>query len=204
MIEFDELCFRYHRGAPNVLTNVNGYIAAGERVALVGPSGSGKSTLLMLVYGLIAPTSGTLDVRTNAALWVHQDPRTFPRRTVRDNVALGAMHSGQRWELALNAAGRWLDMVGIGHLVDHQAVSISGGERQRVCLARALNSGRELLLLDEPTAQLDRKTAIDTMETFLEVCGHDRTVLAATHDPSILGLFDRCVELTDGQLHQLS
>lgn len=199
MVDFDDVTYTYRAGTSPVLHGLTGGVARGERVALVGPSGSGKTTLLMLVWGILAPTSGVMHVATDDAVWVHQDPRTFPLRSLRDNVALGAMHSGSRWSDARRDAVTWLVRLGIGHLAEGTPVAVSGGERQRTCLARALATRSELLLLDEPTAQLDHHTAVAAVGAFLGACGPERTVIAATHDTSIVDHFDRVVELADGR-----
>lgn len=191
--------FRYDGTDANVLRGVDLHIGSGERVGLVGPSGSGKSTLLMLFYGIISPTAGFVSNDAESSVWVHQDPRAFPRRTALDNVAIGAMHRGSTWRAAQAEAQGWLDRLGVGDLATRAAVTASGGQRQRICLARALAGGHELVLMDEPTAQLDHQTATSTMTTFLQACDRGRTVVVATHDNSIVPLLDRTIHIRDGR-----
>lgn len=200
MITLTDVYFGYKGGDGDVLRGVNLNVEPGERVGLLGPSGSGKSTLLMLLNGIIRPTAGTVDVAAGSRVWIHQDPRTFPRRSVLDNVAIGAMHRASTWKAARAEAAMWLERLGIGEISAQAAVTASGGQRQRVCLARALAGGYQLMLLDEPTAQLDHETAMAAMTTFLDACDRDRTLVIATHDRSIVTLLDRAIHLEDGRV----
>jgi molybdate transport system ATP-binding protein len=187
-------------------------VGAGETVALLGPNGAGKSTVLAVAAGLLRPDRGrvTLDGRvlTDDAGWVAphdrhvallaQDPLLFPHLTVLDNVAFGPRSAGASRRTAADAAAHWLREVGVDDLADRRPAQLSGGQAQRVAVARALAAEPQLLLLDEPMAALDVAVTPALRQTLRRVLA-DRTVVLVTHDVlDALLLADRVVVLEGG------
>ncbi|PRZ04792.1 molybdate transport system ATP-binding protein [Isoptericola sp. CG 20/1183] len=175
-------------------------VAAGRTLALLGPNGAGKSTALGLAAGTLRPHDGdiTLDGRTLArarggrrTAWVAahrrrvallaQDPMLFPHLSVRDNVAFGPRAQGRSRRAAATAAKGWLDATGLGDLADRRPAALSGGQAQRIAIARALAARPRLLLLDEPMAALDVDVTPQLRQTLQHLLAEQTTVLA-THD----------------------
>jgi molybdate transport system ATP-binding protein len=193
-------------------------VADGETVALLGPNGAGKSTVLAVAAGLLRPDAGrvrlgdrvltsvgdgaTVDVaphRRGVAL-LAQDPLLFPHLTARENVAFGPRSLGTPRRDAREAAVRWLDEVGVGELADRRPAQLSGGQAQRVAVARALAAEPRLLLLDEPMAALDVAVAPALRQVLRRVLA-DRTAVVVTHDVlDALLLADRVVVLEAGRV----
>lgn len=194
-------------------------IRAGEYVAVVGPSGSGKSSLLNVVGLLDRPTTGsyvlaghateTLDDTTRTALrsvlvgFVFQAFHLLPYRTAEENVALALLYKGIRAPARRRAARETLDRLGLGHRLRSLPVTMSGGERQRVAVARALVSGPELLLCDEPTGNLDSASSENVLALLDEVCTAGQTVVVVTHDPTVAARAGRWVSVRDGVLAEI-
>ena len=182
----------------------------GETVALLGPNGAGKSTVLGVVAGLVAPTAGhvalsgrdltgVLPHRRQVAL-LAQDPLLFPHLSVLDNVAFGPRSRGSRREASRAAALAHLRTVDAEDLLDRRPAQLSGGQAQRVAVARALAAEPGVLLLDEPMAALDVDVA-PAVRHVLRTALADRTVLLVTHDPlDALLLADRVVVLEHGRV----
>lgn len=151
--------------------------------ALVGPSGSGKSTLLAILAGMLRPTQGTVSrVPTRRALWVFQNPHGVPRRRVLDHVALAYLARGADRRAADARATEVLERFGLGHRVRASFAELSGGEAQRLMLARGIASAPGLMLVDEPTAQLDRSTASEVNRAIGALAASGTVVVVATHD----------------------
>ena len=203
VIALERVGFEYQTplGPQRVLSDVDLAFQPGQVCALVGPSGSGKSTVLLLLQGILHPTEGQV-LRQGRTAWVAQDSTISSRRTVEDNAALGGLQCGFTHREAVVRAQHWLNSLGILDLASRPGWAISGGQRQRVCLARALCSDATAILLDEPTGQLDRVTARETMEVFLTACPSSCVVVAATHDESLLDLFN-VVYTVDSAQHRL-
>jgi lipoprotein-releasing system ATP-binding protein len=205
-------------GSLSVLAGVNLALEAGEAIAVMGPSGSGKSTLLHILGTLEAPTTGRVRLdgvdpfaltepelaafRNRHVGFVFQDHHLLPQCTVLENVLVPALVADERERaMARSDARRLLDRVGLGARLDHRPAELSGGERQRAAIARALIRKPKLLLADEPTGNLDRKTAHGVGELLTELHRQEGTILVvATHSPELAGLFPRRAEMNEGRL----
>ncbi len=193
-------------------------IADGERVALLGKSGSGKSTLLNLLGGLDRPTSGGLRVggkdlhqlsgremarfRSKTVGMIFQSFNLIPSRSAVENVELPMVFAGQSPRNRRATARKALESVGLGARLSHRPAQMSGGESQRVAVARALVNHPRVVLADEPTGNLDSQTARQVMALILDhVREHSATLVLVTHDEELAAsCTDRVVRLLDGQI----
>ncbi|MBB2487491.1 ABC transporter ATP-binding protein [Mitsuaria sp. WAJ17] len=216
MIELHDICKAYHLDGQEcpVLHGISLQVAAGEFVALTGSSGSGKSTLMNILGCLDTPTSGRylLDGRdvsslSEAALarernlrigFVFQSFYLLPRMPAWVTVAQPLIYRGWSPAMRREAALLALQRVGLEHRAEHRPNELSGGQRQRVAIARALVGEPKLLLADEPTGNLDSRTAQEIMSLFHELHAHGLTVLLVTHEPGIASQCRRIVRLHDG------
>ncbi|CAN5458518.1 MAG: ABC transporter ATP-binding protein [Acidimicrobiia bacterium] len=191
---------RYGQG-PAVLHDVGFTYTRTGMLAVVGASGSGKSTLLAIIGGLIRPSDGGEVTFPGAApddaTWVFQVPNVLGHRTAEANVAVGALASGGSWAAAVDAARGLLDDYGLAHVAIGKAGRLSGGEVQRVMLARAQAMRAPLLLADEPTGQLDHANTLMVAASLRRLADTGTTVVVATHDRSVSDLADATVELED-------
>ncbi|MCX8202806.1 MAG: ABC transporter ATP-binding protein [Nitrososphaeria archaeon] len=209
---YDERRLKVH-----ALRGVSLTVRQGESLAIMGPSGSGKSTLLNLMGLLDRPSSGKLlfrgtdvsrlnddelsRIRGMEIGFVFQSYNLLPRLTALDNVLLAMtfvdkVPPGERRE----RAAKLLEMVGLGHRIHHRAVELSGGEQQRVSIARALANDPSLLLADEPTGNLDSATGKQVLEIFRQLNEQGRTLVIVTHNPEVTEYVGRVLRIRDGQI----
>jgi lipoprotein-releasing system ATP-binding protein len=202
----------------DVLRGIDLVVAPGEIVALLGPSGSGKSTLLQAV-GLLeggfegsiriageeaanADNDGRTRIRRDSMGFVYQFHHLLPDFSAVENVILPQMIHGAEKPAALARAEALLSTLGLGHRLTHRPSQLSGGEQQRVAVARALANRPALVLADEPTGNLDEATADIVFAEFLKlVRGEGSAALVATHNERIAAKMDRVLRLHEGHLH---
>lgn len=218
MIELAGITKVYELGgvAYPALSDVDLSIARNEFLALTGASGSGKSTMMNILGCLDTPTSGTyslddeqvagLDeeqlasVRNRKIGFVFQNFYLMPRMTALDNVAQPLIYRGIGPAARREHARLALERVGLADRIRHRPNELSGGQRQRVAVARALVGKPELLLADEPTGNLDSRTAQEIMNLFAQLHAEGQTVVIVTHDPGIAAKCRRVVRLHDGRV----
>ncbi len=222
-IKIENLRKRYGEGdaAVEALKDVNMHVAPGEVVGLVGPSGSGKSTLLKCLGAIIEPTSGRMtlgqeiiyddgwkisDLRTlrrDKIGFVFQAPYLIPFLDVADNVALLPMLAGQTNAVARARAHELLDALEVGHRAQAQPSQLSGGEQQRVSIARALANRPPVILADEPTAPLDSERALGVMRILNQMAlQYHAAIIVVTHDEKIIPTFKRIYHIRDGRTYE--
>lgn len=205
-------------GPPEVqaLKGVNLSVFAGDYLSIVGPSGSGKSTMLNILGLLDKPSVGeyrlsgalTVDlsdddraaVRATSVGFVFQAFHLMPHRSVFDNVLIPMLYSGVPREEREDRARSALDRVGLNHRIDFLPGLLSGGEKQRVAVARAVVSSPRLLLADEPTGNLDVQTSREVMGLFEELNADGLTLIVITHDPAVAERAARTISIADGRL----
>jgi putative ABC transport system ATP-binding protein len=218
LIELTGISKRYLLGGVEypALDNVSLSIRRNDFMALTGASGSGKSTMMNIIGCLDTPTSGSysldgeqvagLDeealasVRNRKIGFVFQNFYLMPRMTAVDNVAQPLIYRGISPAQRRAHAERALQRVGLGDRMRHRPNEMSGGQRQRVAVARALVGHPELLLADEPTGNLDSRTAREIMDLFTQLHAEGQTVVVVTHDPGIAACCKRLVRLHDGKI----
>ena len=200
-----------------VLFDINLEILAGEIVIMTGPSGSGKTTLLTLMGGLRSAQSGSLKVLGQELCQASQDDLVQARRhngyifqahnlhgslTALENVQMGLeVHGIFTKQERHRQAADMLERVGLGDRVNYYPANLSGGQKQRVAIARALASRPKIVLADEPTAALDKKTGRDVVDIMHDLAKQQGcTILLVTHDNRILDIADRIVYMEDGRL----
>ena len=185
-------------------------VEPGARIALMGPSGSGKSTLIHLMAGLDAPTTGSVRwpaigsheaLRPGPVALVPQTPSLVPALDVSENVALPLVLGGLPFPEALRLARIALQLLELEGLADRLPEEISGGQAQRVAVARAVSGDPRLILADEPTGQLDPGTGAEVIDVLLAAADHaEAGLVVATHDPAVADRLGVCWAMLDGRL----
>lgn len=219
LVEIRQLTKAYVRGKQvlEVLHGINLDIPEGDFVALMGPSGSGKTTLLNLIGGIDSPTSGELKIngqriddlsgdelalwRANTVGFIFQSYNLMPVLTAQKNVELPLLLTEMNASERKHRANIALQLVGIADRASHKPNELSGGQQQRVAIARALVSDPRILICDEPTGDLDRKTA-DEVLTLLQQLNREfgKTIVMVTHDPKAAEYAKHTVHLDKGTL----
>jgi putative ABC transport system ATP-binding protein/lipoprotein-releasing system ATP-binding protein len=204
-VALENVGHRFGGGSDWLFRYLDFELLPGEIYALTGPSGSGKSTLLSLLAGRDRPREGAIRFTdVERVSWVFQNPFGAPRRTALDHVVLPIIAAGASAASAEAEAQSLLVRVGLGSIAHRQFRELSGGEAQRLMLARGLASRPSLLLVDEPTAQLDRRTA-ERVDSAIGAVADPRTiVIVATHDMRTRAACTRHLDLgaRDGYRHE--
>ena len=208
----------YHMGGENVyaLRNIDLDVDKGEFIAVMGPSGSGKSTLMNIIGCLDTPTQGSYilnkqevaladddelaDIRNTEIGFIFQTFNLLPRASALRNVELPLIYAGVPASERRERAIEILTKVGLEHRYTHKPNEMSGGERQRVAVARALVNNPSVLLADEPTGNLDTKTGNEILMLFHELHQESITIVLVTHDPEVAEHAERLIVLRDGAI----
>lgn len=220
VISCQDLSKSYHEKFINVdvFSHVNFDVQSGELVSIVGPSGSGKSTLLHLLGGLDTPTSGNISwcgesilphnqatlsrLRNSTLGFVYQFHHLLPEFTALENVAMPLLIRGERPAVAMERAATLLTQVGLAERQVHRIAEMSGGERQRTAIARALVTNPKCVLADEPTGNLDNKTAAKIFDVMLNLQAEFNTsFVLVTHDRDIADKAHRKYHIENGKLY---
>ena len=218
MIELSNIRKTYRQGGNEIhaLDGIDLRVAPGEFVAIMGPSGSGKSTLLNVLGALDRPDTGRYrlaedeisaldddaasDVRNRRIGFVFQSFHLLPRLTVLENVLLPQRYARRADAGAAERAVALLERIGLGQRVGHLPGQLSGGQLQRAAIARALLNQPALLLADEPTGNLDSRSAADVLDLLRELHAGGQTLVLVTHDPAIAAGAQRTIHLRDGRI----
>jgi len=217
VIAFDNvsLTLSTRAGPVEILKHVSLSVDAGESVAIVGPSGSGKTSLLMVMAGLERASGGSVQVAGHELAGLGEDALALvrganigivfqsfhlvPTMTALENVALPLEFAGRLD--AFETAHALLDEVGLSHRTDHFPAQLSGGEQQRVAVARALSAGPQILLADEPTGNLDGKTGEHVIDLLFDLQRRRQaTLVLVTHETRLAGRCGRVVHMADGRV----
>lgn len=208
----------YHTGdiETAALSDISFTIKKGEFVAIMGPSGSGKSTLMHILGALDTPTVGSYfldgeevnkltddelaDIRNRKIGFIFQAFNLLPRTSALKNVMLPMRYAGVPQEKRQQIAKKYLEMVGLGHRLDHTSSQLSGGQQQRVAIARGLAMDPSILLADEPTGNIASAQAEEIMAIFQELNDQGHTVVMITHEPDIAQHAKRVLVIKDGKL----
>ena len=197
-----------------VLHGIDLQVNKGEFVSIMGPSGSGKSTFMNILGCLDRPTTGSYRLNGDEVATLSDDELAFVRNkqigfvfqsfnlltklTALENVALPMIYAGMDKKSRNERAAALLSSVGLGDRMDHLPSELSGGQRQRVAIARALANNPAIIMVDEPTGNLDSKSTIDVMNIFRGLYDEGRTIILVTHEPEIATYASRNVVLRDG------
>lgn len=220
MLEIKKIKKIYQMGKVKVeaLRGVSFYIDKGEFVAIMGPSGSGKSTLMHIIGCLDQPTEGSFiiggkdvsklnddklaEIRNKSIGFVFQQFNLLSRTSILHNVEIPLIYAGQKSKQRRNLAMQALESVGLGDRVKHKPNEISGGEKQRAAIARALVNDPLIILADEPTGNLDTKTGEEIMKIFYKLHQQGHTVIMVTHEAEVARHARRIIHLRDGLIEK--
>lgn len=199
-----------------VLKNLELEVKKGQFLSIIGRSGSGKSTLLYQIGLLDNPNSGEIVIdgidisklnneqrtrfRLNKLGYVFQDYALIPELTAIENVMIPLMQQGFSSEVAKNMSIKSLEKVNLAHRMDNTPNKLSGGEQQRVSIARAIAHEPQIIFADEPTANLDTETSEQVLKTFLDLHKQGQTIVMVTHEKEYAEMTDRIVVLSDGKI----
>ena len=218
IIKLTRISKKFYRNSKdiNVLRNINLKINKGELVSLTGPSGSGKSTLLHIMALLDKPTTGEVFfkkksfsksndyekdlVRKKQISIIYQQNNLLSDFTAIENIVIPLINNGYSWEDSIHKAKKTLSLVNLSSRLHHFPTELSGGEQQRVAVARALVTEPDLILADEPTGRLDRKTANEIFSLFLKIRSKKRAILYATHNRDLSNKADYKLNILDGNV----
>lgn len=222
VMQVDQVTRRFGRGETEVVAvrDISLTVDQGEVILIMGPSGSGKTTLLSMLGGLLKPSDGRIhigteditllderrlpDLRLQRIGFIFQDFNLLSALSCLDNVALVGQLSGLSRKDARQRARELLEQLGLGHRLDYLPEKLSGGEKQRVAIARALVNKPDMILADEPTANLDSHHGRETMRLLRQVAkGENRSVIIVSHDDRIREIADRVLWLEDGQFKNM-
>jgi putative ABC transport system ATP-binding protein len=198
------------------LDNISLSIGRGEFVSIIGPSGSGKSTLMHIIGCLDVPTSGKViledheiskmserelaKIRNKKIGFVFQQFNLLSRTSALENVILPLIYNGTPTSQIEKKAREALEKVGLGNRLDHHPNQLSGGQQQKVAIARALVTDPAIILADEPTGNLDSKSGSEVMEIFKKLHQQGRTIVLVTHDQNVASQAQRTIKLKDGRI----
>lgn len=220
MLEIKKIKKIYQMGKMKVeaLRGVSFYIEKGEFVAIMGPSGSGKSTLMHIIGCLDQPTEGNFiiggkdvsklnddklaEIRNKRIGFVFQQFNLLSRTSILHNVEIPLIYAGVKTKIRRELAQKVLESVGLGDRVKHKPNEISGGEKQRAAIARALINNPLIILADEPTGNLDTKTGEEIMKIFYKLHQQGNTVIMVTHELDIARHARRIIHLRDGLIEK--
>ena len=222
IVTMTDICKDYAQGKDpvRVLKNVNLTVERGDYLAIMGPSGSGKTTLMNLIGCLDVPTSGEYlldgknlqdlsdnalaDIRNRHIGFVFQSFHLLPKMDALDNVALPLLYAGVPLKERRARAEEALKAVGLAERSHFLPNQLSGGQCQRIAIARAIVGKPDLLLADEPTGALDSKSGQQIMEIFRQLSGEGMTIIMITHEQAVADCADKCYYILDGVLHTKS
>jgi putative ABC transport system ATP-binding protein len=218
IIRMSEIRKVYDTGKVKVeaLKGIDLHVHKGEMLAIVGPSGSGKSTLMNLIGCLDTATTGTYElggenvagvtrdhlaeIRNRRVGFVFQNFNLLPHISALENVEMPMLFGGITVKERRQRAKELLERVGLGDRVDHKPTELSGGQMQRVAIARSLAMNPDIVLADEPTGNLDTSSGTDIMSIFADLWKQGRTLVIITHDPGLAKRASRVVEVRDGKI----
>lgn len=222
MIEVKNICKSYFLGHEEVhaLKNITFTVESGDFAAIIGPSGSGKSTLMNVLGCLTVPDSGEYhiddidvchatdnklaEIRNQKIGFVFQSFNLLPRLNAIENVELPLIYRGLKSKQIHQKSMQAMELVDLSDRIHHKPQELSGGQQQRVAIARAIIGEPEIILADEPTGNLDSKSAKDIMNVLSHLNTQGRTIILITHDLAVAKYAKRILRMLDGELHEES